>query len=59
MTRRAEEPLERRDIQLYKGDWLLLQEILAPAKVSPTEFIRKLVRTTILKVKAKQRISNG
>lgn len=53
MTKRAEEPLERRDVQLFKGDWEILGEIVRPLGLTPTEFIRKLVRKTIIQVKTK------
>lgn len=50
--RRSEEPLERRDVQLFKGDWETLREIL-PKGLTPTEFIRRLVRRTIVRAKTK------
>lgn len=51
MGRRAEEPLEKKDIILFKGDWAELEAILAPRKVKPTVFIRHLVRKKILEIK--------
>jgi hypothetical protein len=53
MARRAEEPLEKRLILLFKGDWVALERLLA-GRMTPTEFIRRSVRRTIRK--AAQRV---
>lgn len=53
MGRRAEEPLEKKDIILFKGDWEALRNILAPRKVTPTVFIRALVRKKLREIEAK------
>jgi hypothetical protein len=44
--KRSEEELEKKLILLYKGDWIRLQEILG-RRITPTEFIRRVVRRTI------------
>lgn len=46
------EPLERRDMILYRGDWEELQELLAGTRIKPTTFIRMLVRRTIRRIQA-------
>ena len=46
------EKLERKDLILYAGDWDRLGELLAPTRVTRTEFIRRLVRKTILRIEA-------
>lgn len=53
MGRRADEPLEKKDIILFKGDWDELTAILAPRKVKPTVFIRALVRQKLNEIKAR------
>ena len=53
MGRRAEEPLEKKDIILFKGDWEALRVILAPRKITPTVFIRALVRKKLREIEAK------
>lgn len=52
MPRRETEKLERRDIVLYKGDWEDLRILLASTRVTPTAFIRALVRRTIRRIEA-------
>lgn len=52
MGRRAGEKLERKDVVLYDGDFDRLRELLAATHVTPTEFIRRLVRRTILRIEA-------
>jgi hypothetical protein len=52
MGRRSGEKLVRRDMVLYDGDWERLQLLLATTRVSPTEFIRRLVRKTILRIES-------
>ena len=49
MARRARSPLETkgREIRFFTGDWDRLAEILAPLKVTPSEYIRELVRKKI------------
>ena len=53
MGRRAEEPLEKKDVILFQGDWDRLREILASAKITPTQFIRALVRKKIREIEAR------
>jgi hypothetical protein len=53
MGRKAEEPLEKKDVILFLGDWDRLATILAPRKVKPTVFIRRLVRRTIESIEAR------
>ena len=53
MGRRADEPLEKKDIILFKGDWDKLVAILGPRKVKPTVFIRALVRNKIREIEAR------
>jgi hypothetical protein len=53
MGRKAEEPLEKKDVILFLGDWERLATILAPRKVKPTVFIRRLVRRTIESIEAR------
>jgi hypothetical protein len=48
MARRSEEPLEKKLILLFRGDWKALEELLAK-RMTPTEFIRRIVRKTIQK----------
>jgi len=52
--KKSDEELERKLILLYKGDWQLLQEILA-GRLTPTEFIRRAVRKTIERAHEKRR----
>jgi len=52
MPRRESEALERHDIVLYKGDWEDLRVLLASTRVTPTAFIRALVRRTIRRIEA-------
>ena len=51
MARKSDEPLEKRDVILFKGDWEELVSYLAPLKVRPTVFIRMLVRKKILEIR--------
>jgi len=53
MGRRESEPLEKKDIILFHGDWDRLAAILAPVRIKPTVFIRHLVRKKILEIEAK------
>jgi hypothetical protein len=53
MGRKAEAPLEKKDVILFLGDWDRLAAILAPRKVKPTVFIRRLVRRTIESIEAR------
>ncbi len=53
MGRRADEPLEKRDMILFKGDWDKLVAFLSPRKVKPTVFIRHLVRNKIREIEAR------
>lgn len=53
MGRKAEEPLEKKDVSLFIGDWDRLAAVLAPRRISPTVFIRKLVRRTLTQIEAK------
>jgi hypothetical protein len=55
MVRKAEEELEQKFILLYKGDWDILKEVLASTRITPTEFIRKLVRRTIIRIKTRSK----
>lgn len=52
MARRSSERLIRRDMVLYEGDWERLQGLLGSTRVTPTEFIRRLVRKTILRIES-------
>lgn len=52
MARREGEKLERRDMVLYVGDWDELGELLAPTRITRTEFIRLLLRRTIRRIQA-------
>lgn len=52
MPRRETEKLERRDIMLYAGDWEELRLLLAATRVTPTAFVRALVRRTIRRIQA-------
>lgn len=53
MARKEDEPLERKKINLYQGDWERLSEILTTKRISPTFFIRRLVRRTLLSIEAR------
>lgn len=53
MGRKSEEPLEKKDVILFKGDWARLEEILRPRKIKPTVFIRKLVRQKLQEIEAR------
>lgn len=53
MGKRAEEPLEKKDLNLFAGDWEELEAILKPRKVSVSVFIRKLIRQKILQIKSR------
>ena len=53
MGRKEDEPLEKKKVNLYQGDWDRLSEILAARKISPTFFIRRLVRRTLLSIQAR------
>lgn len=52
MPRKAREALDPkgREIRFYSGDWDRLSEILAPRKISPSEFIREMVNRKIREV---------
>lgn len=52
MARKAAEPLEKKDIILFQGDWDELAAILAPFKIKPTVFIRQLVRKKLAQIKS-------
>lgn len=52
MPRRASEPLEKKDIILFKGDWEELATILAPHKIKPTVYIRMLVRKNLNRIRS-------
>jgi len=52
MPRRASEPLEKKDIILFRGDWDELAAILAPLKIKPTVYIRALVRKNLIRIRA-------
>lgn len=45
MPRKAREPLDPRgrEIRFYKGDWERLSEMLAPKKITPSEYLREMV----------------
>lgn len=49
MPRKAREPLDPRgrEIRFYDGDWERLTDILAPKKITPSEFIREMVARKI------------
>lgn len=50
MGKRAKFELERREMLFYKGEWERLREILAPRKLSPTEFVRELVHKKLRQI---------
>jgi hypothetical protein len=52
MARKAEEPIEKKKIGLFEGDFERLAEILAPKKVTPSVFIRHLVRRKLRQLEA-------
>jgi hypothetical protein len=56
--RRSRLPTECRKFYPFKGDWERLAEILAPTKVTPTEFMRELLRRQIVNITNRQRKSN-
>jgi hypothetical protein len=53
MGKRAEEPLEKKDLNLFAGDWEELESILKPKKISVSVYIRKLIRRNIQQIKSK------
>lgn len=52
MGRKVTAELEKKDIILFKGDWAELDAILAPRKITVTQFIRELVHRKLMQIKA-------
>lgn len=54
MPRKSETPLDPRgrEVQLYRGDWDRLKDILAPKGISPSAYIRELVRLKLRKIES-------
>ena len=52
MARKAEEPIEKKKIALFVGDFERLAEILATKNVPPSVFIRHLVRRKLRQLEA-------
>lgn len=52
MGRKSEEPIEKKKLALFVGDFERLGEILAPRNVTPSVFIRHLVRRKLRQLEA-------
>jgi hypothetical protein len=52
VARKSAEPLEKKDVILFAGDWDELAALLAPFKIKPTVFIRQLVRKKLAQIKS-------
>lgn len=52
VARKAEEPIEKKKIALFVGDFERLAEILATKNVPPSVFIRHLVRRKLRQLEA-------
>lgn len=59
MSRKLKRPLDPagREIRFFEGDWERLREILAPKKVTPSEFIREMVYRKIRQIDEKAQLS--
>lgn len=53
MPKRDTAELEKKDIILVKGDWAELDLLLAPTKITVTQFIRHLVHNKIAQIKSR------
>lgn len=52
MARKSPEPLEKKKVTFYAGDWDELASILAPHKIKPTVFVRQLLRKKLAYIRA-------
>ena len=52
MARKSPEPLEKKKVTFYAGDWDELASFLAPYKIKPTVFVRQLLRKKLSYIKA-------
>lgn len=52
MPRKAEEPLDRKKISLFEGDFERLADLLAAKNIPPSVFIRHLVRRKLRQLEA-------
>lgn len=54
MPKKSREPLDPkgREIRFYSGDWERLTDILAAKKITPSEFIREMVKRKIRQVES-------
>lgn len=52
MVQKSEIPLEMKKLYLFKGDWDRLSEIIAPARLKPSRFIRHLIRKKIIELES-------
>lgn len=59
MSRKLKRPLDPigREIRFFEGDWERLREILAPRKVTPSEFIREMVYRKIRQIDEKAQLT--
>lgn len=53
MPKRDSAELEKKDIILFKGDWVELDLLLAASKITVTQFIRHLVHNKIAQIKSR------